>query len=111
MRLVIAYVQPAMADRVVDALHRVSGVTGATFVDARGFGRGRADDPATPEGIFGTAPRVRVEVAVRAAYAPAVVEAIRTAAYTGRRGDGKILVLPLDAATRISTGEEGDDAV
>lgn len=111
MRLVIAYVQPFVADRVADALHRVSGVTGATFVDARGFGRGRVGEAPSAEGILGTVPRVRVEVGVRDGCEEAVVRAISAAAHTGRRGDGKVYVLPLDQATRISTGEEGEAAV
>lgn len=111
MQLVIAYVQPFLAPRVIDALHTVPGVTGATFVDARGFGRGIRGTAPTPEGVYGTVPRVRVEVAVHDGLVDAVVRAIHTAAHTGQRGDGKILVLPLDRATRISTGEEGAAAV
>ena len=111
MKMIIAYVQPAAAPRVVEALHRVPGVTGATFVDASGFGRGRGAEAPVPEVLYGAAPRVRVEVMVRDELEETVVHAIRDAAHTGRRGDGKVYVAPLARAVRVSTGEEGDAAV
>ena len=109
MRYVIAFVQPFVAAKVADALHDVQGVTGATFTEARGFGRGRRDGVASipdAEAIHGTAPRVRIEVMVREGLEDRVVEAIRQAAHTGNRGDGKIFVIELERAVRISTGEE-----
>ena len=111
MRVVIAFVQPFMASQVVHALHQIPGLTGATFTDANGFGRGRAIDTPEAEVLYGTADKVRVEVMVRDELEDAVVQVIREAAHTGNRGDGKIYVLPVARAIRIATGEEGDDAV
>ncbi|GLC28188.1 P-II family nitrogen regulator [Roseisolibacter agri] len=111
MVLVLAYVQPFRASAVVDALHGVPGVTGATFAEASGFGRGRHPDLAALETVTGTAPRTRVEVVIRADLEDAVVQAIREAARTTNRGDGKIYVLPVARAVRIATGEEGGTAV
>lgn len=111
MKQIIAFIQPFKEAEVMQALHQVSGLSGATFADVKGFGRGRPRDQPTPEILHGTAARVQVEVMVRDEIAEAVVHAIREAAHTGGRGDGKIYVLPMDRALRISTGEEGDDAV
>jgi len=111
MKMVIAFIQPFMAPDVVLALHRVPGLTGATFTDVKGFGRGRPTDSPTSEVLFGTADRIRIEVAVPADCEQVVVRAIQEAAHTGNRGDGKIYVLPVDRAVRIATGEEGDAGV
>lgn len=111
MRMVIAFVQPFMAPDVVGALHRVPGLTGATFTDVEGFGRGRPTESPTAEVLYGTAAKVRIEVVVPEALEDVVVRAIREAAHTGNRGDGKIYVLPVDRAVRIASGEEGDAAV
>lgn len=110
MKMIIAYVQAAAAQRVVEALHHVEGLTGATFVDVSGFGRGRSE-LAVPEVLYGAAPRVRVEVMIRDELEETVVRAIRDAAHTGRRGDGKVYVTDISRALRISTGDEGDAAV
>jgi len=109
MKLVIAFIQPFMAQQVIQALHALPDVSGASFTDVRGFGRGR-DDVAVPEVLYGAAKRVRVEVAVRDDVAHTVIEAIRQAAHTGKRGDGKIFVTNVENALRISSGEQGDAA-
>lgn len=111
MKLVIAIVQEFMAQQVVDALHALPGISGASFSEVRGFGRGRARSGAAEEELLGTASRTRVEVVVRDSIADSVVEAIRRTAHTGRRGDGKVFVLPVERSVRISTGEEGDAAL
>ncbi len=117
MKVVIAFIQPFMAEKVVEALHAVPGLSGATFTEVRGFGRGRAKDEATPteteveEELFGTLPKVRVEAMVRDGLEDLVVRTIRDAAHTGNRGDGKVYVSSIDRAVRISTGEEGEKAV
>ena len=111
MKHVIAFIQPFMADKVVDALHEVTDVAGASFSDVRGFGRGRRGRKAGSEEIFGTVPRVRVDVMVPDTLVDVVVKTIQAAAHTGNRGDGKVYVAALEHAVRISTGEEGDAAV
>lgn len=108
MKLVIAYVQPFVADRVLGALHGIPGVSGATVFDARGFGRGHTIEQPTQESVFGLAERLRVEVAITDDLEEVVVDRIATAARTGQRGDGKIIVLPIASAKRIATGEIGE---
>lgn len=109
MKVVVAFIRPAREEAVREALHAVTALTGASFSDVRGFGRGRshADD----EDIVGAARRVRVEVMVNDLLAAAVESAIAGAAHTGLRGDGKVYVLPLASARRISTGETGAEAI
>jgi len=113
MKMVIAYVKSFMAPAVVDALHALPELTGATFVKVQGFGRGRAKgSKAAAEGEFvGTTARVRVEALVPDALVAQVVEAIATAAHTGNPGDGKICVIPVDHVVRVRTGETDEDAV
>lgn len=113
MKTIIAFIRPSKEDAVREALHAIPGLAGASFADVRGFGRGRGHSPAEAEqeAVVGTLPRVRVEVMMHDANAAAVEQAIATAAHTGRRGDGKIYVLPLASAQRISTGETGETAV
>lgn len=107
MKMIVAIVQPFMAADVVHALHGMKGVTGATFTDVRGFGRARRFDDRGGEVVTDEAAKVRVEVVVRDEQADAVARAIRTAARTGNRGDGKVFVLPVEQALRIASDEEG----
>lgn len=109
--MILAFVHPFMVSHVERALHAIHGVTGATFTAARGFGRGRGRDAPEAEVIAGTSDKVRVEVAVPAALEEIVVRAIRDAARTGGRGDGKVYVLPVSRAVRVATGEEGAAAI
>ncbi len=111
MKMVIAYIQPFITDAVEAALHGVDGLSGATFVDARGFGRGGSPRVVEPEALVGTSPRVRLEVIVPDALEEAVVRAIEGAARTGNRGDGRIIVTPVSRSLRIATGAEGEAAV
>ena len=110
MKLIVAYVQPFLVEKVVQALHSTPGVSGATVAHARGFGRGR-QSAGQEEEIFGTSARVRVEVAANDDCVTAIVQKIASAAHTGNRGDGKILVLPLETAVRIQTAEVGPAAL
>ena len=113
MKMVIAYVKSFMAPPVIDALHALPELTGATFSTVQGFGRGRAKgSKAAAEGEFvGTSARMRVEALVPDALADQVVEAIATAARTGNPGDGKICVMPVDHVLRIRTGEVDEQAI
>ena len=111
MKMIIAIVQPFMGADVVHALHGMDGVTGATFTEARGFGRSRRKGVLDGELISDEGAKVRVEVVVRDEQAAAVAQAIRAAAHTGNRGDGKVFVLPVDDVMRISTGEQGEEVV
>lgn len=113
MKKIEAFVKKHRLAEVVRALHHVEGLTGMTVMDARGFGRGHVGsemDP-TPEMIHDFADIVRIETFCRDELADEVVAAIEKAAHTGLRGDGKVYVLPVEQAARISTGERGEAAV
>ena len=109
MKVVVAFIRRTKEEAVREALHEVPGLTGASFSDVRGFGRGRSH--AGDEDIVGVTARVRVEVMVNDLLATIVGSTIASAAHTGQRGDGKVFVLPLESAVRISTHEHGQGAV
>jgi nitrogen regulatory protein P-II 1 len=113
VKAIVAFIRPSKEEAVREALHGIPGLSGASFSDMRGFGRGRGlnREEARDEAVVGSLHRVRVEVMVSDATAALVEQAILTAAHTGQRGDGKLYVLPLGTARRISTGENGDTAV
>jgi nitrogen regulatory protein P-II 1 len=107
-----AIIKPFKLDEVKEALHEV-GVSGITVTEAKGFGRqkGHTELYRGAEYVVDFLPKVKLEVVVDDALADKVVEAIQNAAQTGRIGDGKIFVLPVDTAIRIRTGERDADAV
>ena len=113
MKKIEAFIKEHRLDKVTHALHHVEGLSGMTVTDARGFGRGRgaSERHPTPEMIHDFVEIVRIEVFCTDALADAVVAAIETAAHTGLRGDGKIYMIPVEAAVRISTGERGRAAI
>lgn len=113
MKAIVAFIRPSKEEAVREALRGIPGLSGASFSDVRGFGRGRGltREEARKEAVVGTLHRIRIEVMVPDATAALVEKAILTAAHTGQRGDGKFYVLPLGSARRISTGESGDPAV
>ena len=112
MKYIIAVIQPHKLDAVRDALAKV-GVQGMTVSEVRGFGRqkGQTEVYRGAEYTANYMPKVKIELAVGAPVADAVVEAISEAARTGRIGDGKVFVLPLEGAMRVRTGEIGADAL
>ena len=112
MKMIIAFVQPFMAPQVVQALRQMPGLSGASFADVEGFGRGRSSANASAsEELHGTTKKVRVEVVTSDETADAVEGTLREAAHTGNRGDGKIFVLDVVRALRIATDEQGNDVV
>ena len=113
MKMVVAYIKSFMAPAVIDALHALPELTGATLTKVQGFGRGRAKGGKDAhEGDFvGTSARVRVEALVPDAFVAQVVEAITTAARTGNTGDGKICVIPVNHVVRLRTGEVDEQAI
>jgi nitrogen regulatory protein P-II 1 len=112
MKKIEAIIKPFKLDEVKEALHEV-GVSGITVTEAKGFGRqkGHTELYRGAEYVVDFLPKVKLEVIVDDAMAERVVEAIQNAAQTGRIGDGKIFVLPVDTAVRIRTGERGPDAI
>ena len=112
MKYIIAVIQPHRLDAVRDALAGM-GVQGLTVSEVRGFGRqkGHTEIYRGAEYRMQYVPKVKLEIAVSASIADAVVEAVGNAARTGRIGDGKVFVLPLEGAMRVRTGEMGADAL
>lgn len=108
MKLVWAILQPRKLDAVVDALESQAGIGGITVSDVRGFGRQRGATglgEVRAPGAFHFLPKVRIEIVVRDDQVDAVVGVIVSTARTGNVGDGKVFVLPVDAAVRVRTGE------
>jgi nitrogen regulatory protein P-II 1 len=111
VKKVEAIVKPHKLDEVKLALGEV-GVTALTVTDVRGFGQRKVDAPSGgAEYVVDFLPKVKVEVVVSDALVGRVVEVIERAAKTGRIGDGKIFVIPVEEAIRIRTGERGDEAL
>lgn len=113
MKKVEAFIKRDRIDAVSRAVHHVDGITGMTLTDARGFGRGHTGDEMHPseEMIHDFHDVARIEVFCRDEIAEPVISAIEQAAHTGLRGDGKVYVLPVEKALRISSGERGEAAV
>ena len=112
MQLVTAVIKPHMLDQVKDALALV-GVQGMTVGEVKGFGRqgGHTETYRGAEYRVDFVPKVKVEIVIDDAETQAVIDAIIKGAQTGKIGDGKIWVTPVDALIRIRTGETGAEAV
>ena len=112
MKYIIAIIKPFRLDEVRAALTDL-GVQGMTVSEVRGFGRqkGHTEIYRGAEYQIDFLPKTKVEIAVSDALAERVVETIERAARTDKIGDGKIFVLDLVSATRIRTGESGEEAL
>jgi nitrogen regulatory protein P-II 1 len=112
MKKIEAIIKPFKLDEVKEALAKV-GVEGMTVTEVKGFGRqkGHTELYRGAEYVVDFLPKVKLEIIVREEQVAEVVEAIEKAAKTGRIGDGKIFVLPIDEIIRIRTGERGSDAI
>ena len=112
MKLVTAIIKPFNLDEVREGLSEV-GITGLTVTEIKGFGRqkGHTELYRGAEYVVDFLPKIRVEVAVADGQVESVIEAIIKAARTGKIGDGKIFVSPLDEVIRIRTGEQGEEAL
>lgn len=112
MKKIEAVIKPFKLDDVKDALHDV-GVSGMTVTEVKGFGRqkGHTELYRGAEYVIDFLPKVKIEVVVEDTLVDNVVEAITSAGRTGRIGDGKIFVSPIDEAVRIRTGDSGADAI
>ncbi|HWE99587.1 MAG TPA: P-II family nitrogen regulator [Caulobacteraceae bacterium] len=112
MKMIVAVVRPSRLDAVLEAVTR-AGASGLTVTEVRGYGRqrGKTEVYRGAEYEVRLIPKVRLEIAAPTPLAPAIVEAIRIAAETGKIGDGKVFVMDLDTALRIRTGERDLDAV
>jgi nitrogen regulatory protein P-II 1 len=107
-----AIIKPFKLDEVKEALAG-AGVQGMTVSEVKGFGRqkGHSELYRGAEYVVEFLPKIKIEVLVEDAKVAAVVEAIQTAARTGRIGDGKIFVAPVEDVVRIRTGERGEGAI
>ncbi|NVN89039.1 MAG: P-II family nitrogen regulator [Desulfuromonadales bacterium] len=112
MKLIEAIIKPFKLDEVKDALNEI-GIEGITVSEVKGFGRqkGHTELYRGAEYVVDFIPKIKLELAVSDDLVAKVIEVIEKTAKTGRIGDGKIFVIPLEEAVRIRTGEKGDDAI
>lgn len=112
MKFIIAIIKPFKLDEVREALSAL-GVSGMTVTEVKGFGRqkGQTEIYRGAEYTTNMLPKLKVELAVSDDLAPQVIETIQHQASTDSIGDGKVFVLDLLAATRIRTGETGENAL
>jgi nitrogen regulatory protein P-II 1 len=112
MKLIEAIIKPFKLDEVKDALNEI-GITGITVSEVKGFGRqkGHTELYRGAEYVVDFIPKVKLEIAVADDMVAKVVETVINTAKTGRIGDGKIFILPMEEAIRIRTGEKGGEAI
>jgi nitrogen regulatory protein P-II 1 len=112
VKKVEAIIKPFKLDEVKESLSEI-GVQGITVTEVKGFGRqkGHTELYRGAEYVVDFLPKVKLEIIVPDEMVPQVVETIQTAARTGRIGDGKIFVLPVEEVLRIRTGERGEEAL
>jgi nitrogen regulatory protein P-II 1 len=112
MKKVEAIVKPFKLDEVKDALAEV-GIQGMTVTEVKGFGRtgGKKEVYRGSAYVVDFVPKVKIEVVVPDSLVHQVLEAVEKSAKTGRIGDGKIFVVPIEEAVRIRTGERGEEAI
>lgn len=112
MKKIEAIIKPFKLDEVKEALHEI-GLQGLTVTEAKGFGRqkGHTELYRGAEYVVDFLPKVKIELVIEDALVERAIEAIQQAAHTGRIGDGKIFISPVEEAIRIRTGEKGSDAI
>ncbi len=108
MKKVEAIIKPFKLDEVKDALNEV-GIKGMTVTEVKGFGKREVYRGSAY--VVDFVPKVKVEIVVPDSLVVSVIEAVENAAKTGRIGDGKIFVSPVEESVRIRTGERGESAV
>ena len=112
MKKIEAIIKPFKLDEVREALSEI-GITGMTVTEVKGFGRqkGHTELYRGAEYVVDFLPKVKLEMVVKADQVGCCIEAISSAARTGKIGDGKIFVYPVEQVIRIRTGEAGPDAI
>ncbi len=113
MKQVIAYIKPHKLDNIMLALHGIEKLTGISVLEIRGCGRSRkiSTDYIFDQDNLCLVSRLKLEIACSDDLVEQVVSTLQESAHTGLRGDGKIYVLPVLEAVRISTGETGEIAI
>jgi nitrogen regulatory protein P-II 1 len=112
MKKIEAIIKPFKLDEVKESLSTI-GVQGMTVTEVKGFGRtgGKKEVYRGSAYVVDFVPKVKIEIIVKDDMVHQVISAITEAAKTGRIGDGKIFVLPIEEVIRIRTGEKGEDAI
>ena len=112
MKLITAVVKPHRLDEIKEAL-QAFGVHGLTVTEASGYGRQRGHTEVYRGAEYDVAlvPKIRIEIVAADEDAAAIVEAISAAARTGKIGDGKVWVVPVESAVRVRTGDQGEAAL
>lgn len=112
MKKIEAIIKPFKLDDVIEALNEV-GVEGVSVSEIRGFGRqkGRTEIYQGAEYVVDFLPKIKIEIVVSDVTVNGAIEAIQRAARTGKIGDGKIFVLPVEKVVRIRTGEQDEEAI
>ncbi|MFT0851939.1 P-II family nitrogen regulator [Achromobacter sp. F4_2707] len=112
MKLIVAIIKPFKLDEVREALSAI-GIQGMTLTEVKGFGRqkGHTELYRGAEYTVDFLPKIRLELAIGDELVEQAIEVLCAAAHTGKIGDGKVFVTPLEQAIRIRTGEEGVDAL
>ena len=112
MKKVEAIIKPFKLDDVKAALSKI-GIQGMTISEVKGYGRqkGHREIYRGSEYVVDFIPKIKIEIVLNSGMAGQVVETIQKAANTGKIGDGKIFVLPVEQVVRVRTGETGKDAI
>ena len=113
MKTIKAFIKPHKLNNVTIALRKIEGLTGITVTDVKGFGRviKKEDGTTIHDGLDDYRPIVKLELFCCNDKVDEIVSTIEKTAHTGLRGDGKIYVISVDEAVRISTGERGEEAI
>ena len=112
MKKIVAIIKPFKIEEVKEALNEMH-IEGMTVTEVRGFGRqkGHTEIYRGAEYTVDFLPKIKMEVVSTDEAAPRIVQAIMEAARTGKIGDGKVFIIPVDDAVRIRTGETGEEAL
>ena len=112
MKMMTAIIKPFKLDDVREALHQI-GIAGMTVEEVKGYGRqkGHTELYRGAEYLVEFQPKIKIQIAISDAQLDAAIDAVCRTAATGKIGDGKIFVAPLEQSIRIRTGETGEDAL
>ena len=112
MKLITAVIKPHKVDEVIDAL-KTAGIQAVTVTEVKGFGRqgGHTETYRGAEYTVDFTPKAKLEIVIDASDAAMATDVIQTTATSGKIGDGKIWITPVESVVRIRTGEQGADAI